>query len=125
MRQIFISCLIVLAASANAAASERYPSGKNYVNQNGQVLAIGQASHVSEIAVSAVEITRALPRAQLGVLAPTPLRANPDTRLIAARLQSNASVTPHQRLSTNISQRQSERACCQPGQPYFNEFPDS
>jgi hypothetical protein len=122
MRQLLISGLIVLATIVSASASDRYPVKKRYVNQTGQVMTIGEAPQVT--AYAPVPRARALPAIQIVPVAAIPTIVRPAPRLVTAqsgatrdRLFGGVNVDP--------ANWPSGRKCCRPGEPYFNEEPNS
>ena len=123
MRQIVISVLIVLSAFASAAASDRYPTAKNYVTQTGQVVTIGQASHIVEISDVPVRRVQALPTVQM-----VPVRRTPRQAILAPRQLAQDAPTGGSLFGAiNVDPKDwpSGRKCCRPGEPYFNEEPNS
>ena len=120
MRHILISSLLVLATITTAAASDRYPKAKRYVNQTGEVMVIGQASQIMEIA--ALPQRRALARVLPALQLVPVVKAQPAQRLVAVE-------TPRSSVSDAVYDDSANwprgRKCCRPGQPYFNEQPNS
>ena len=130
MRHILISCLIMLAAATTATASDRYPSARSYVTQTGQVVTIGQAAHN----VAYVPVRRALPAVQIVPVVQAPRLqaprlqaqrplAQPVPRLVAVK--NSAPFGKAGMIDDNSAEWPSGRKCCRPGQPYFNENPNS
>jgi hypothetical protein len=122
MRQLLISGLIVLATIVSAFASDRYPVKKRYVNQTGQVMTIGEARQVA--AYAPVPRARTLPPIQIVPVAAIPTIARPAPRLITAQ----SGVTRNGlfgAVNVDPANWPSGRTCCRPGEPYFNENPDS
>lgn len=121
MRKILISGFLVLATMATAAASDRYPTAKRYVNQTGQVMAIGEAPAI--IAYAPLRIVRQLPALRAIATIQAPVKLTPARSLVspietsARGLFGGVNIDP--------SQWPSGRTCCRPGEPYFNENPDS
>jgi hypothetical protein len=130
MRQIVISGLIALGTIVSccsvASASERYPTKKRYVNQTGQVMAVGEPSHVMAIAEAPQRRSRALPAVQVVPVAEAPIFANPAPRLVVAQTQRpgprNGLFGP---INIDPADWPSGRKCCRPGEAYFNEEPNS
>ena len=125
MRHILISSLLVIATITSVSASERYPTVKHYVNQTGQIMAIGQATQVREIAVvrSAPRALQIVPIVEVPV--DVPVRANPAPRLVAIEAPAKARIGLIGSINIDPADWPSGRKCCRPGEAYFNENPDS
>ena len=120
MRQILISSFILLAAFGTASASDRYPTAKRYVNQTSEVVVIGQATQVA--AIAATPQRRALPRVLPALKIVPVVKAQTAPRLVAVETpQSSVSNAAYD----DSAIWPSGRKCCRPGQPYFNEEPNS
>lgn len=123
MRQLLISSLIVIAVVSTASASDRYPVKKRYVNQTGEIVTIGKATQVAAIAVA--PLRRALPPVQIVPVAKAPSTTNPALRNFAINTRSSSRDSLFGPINTDPADWPSGRKCCRPGEPYFNEEPNS
>jgi hypothetical protein len=128
MRQLLISGLIIVATAASATASDRYPSAKRYVNQTGEVVTIGQVANI--MAYAPVRRAAVLPAVQtVPVLEQTivrhaaPRHAAPQVVAVQPRTMLRGGLSGS--INVDPANWPSGRTCCRPGQPYFNENPDS
>lgn len=124
MRHIFVSALILLSTVVTAAASDRYPKAKRYVNQTGEVMVIGQATQVVAIAKTQKRrlLVRALPPVQIVPV----VEVRPVPRVVVVSAQyTPAKSGIFSDINADPANWPSGRSCCVSGQPYFNENPDS
>jgi hypothetical protein len=121
MRQLLISVLIVIATVSTASASDRYPTKKRYVNQTGEVVIIGQAPQV--MAYAPMRPVRALPPVQIVPVAEAPRAVKPAPKIITANATSRGGLIGA--INSDPANWPSGRKCCRPGEPYFNEEPNS
>ena len=123
MRQLLISSLIVIAVVSTASASDRYPVKKRYVNQAGEIVTIGQATQVAAIAVA--PLRRALPPVQIVPVVKAPSTTSPALRNVAIDTRSSRRDGLFGPVNVSPEDWPSGRKCCRPGEPYFNEEPNS
>jgi hypothetical protein len=121
MRQLLISGLVVIATVSTAAALDRYPTKKRYVNQTGQVVIIGQTSQV--LAYAEVQVRNALPPVQTVPVAEAQRTVKPAPKIISANATSRRGLIGA--INSDPANWPSGRKCCRPGEPYFNEEPNS
>ena len=121
MRQLLISTVMVIAAISTTSASDRYPTKKRYVNQTGEVVTIGNAPQMA--AYAEVPVRRALPQLQIVPVVAAPLFIKPVPRMVTASSPARSGLFGA--INVEPSDWPSGRKCCRPGEPYFNEEPNS
>jgi hypothetical protein len=123
MRKCFISGLIVLSTLVSASASDRYPNKKRYVNQIGEIVTIGQVPQIA--AYAPVRPVRVLPPVQIVPLAEATPKIKPARASVAAPAMREGGKGLFSGISVDPADWPSGRTCCRPGEPYFNENPNS
>jgi hypothetical protein len=135
MRQILISSAIIVSTLAAASASDRYPVKKRYVSQAGEIVVIGQAVQMADFEASRQQpITvrakvhqkvRPVPGFEKVSLTNPQVSVNERPAGTATDTRSSSRNSLFGPINVNPSDWPSGRKCCRPGQPYFNEEPNS
>lgn len=114
MRQILLSTVLILASVTSVFASDRYPTTKRYVNQTGEIVVTRQAplSYAAAPVAQALPVIQIVPVVSVRVKEPTP-SYDISRRGFLGTVNRDPSHWP------------SGRTCCRPGEPYFNENPNS
>lgn len=119
MRHILMTSVFMAATLASASASDRYPVTKRFVNQTGEVVAMRRLP----MSYAAVSHQHGLPAIQIVPVTVEPVRVKRSVRSAPAYNASRDSLLGT--VNDDPQSWPSGRTCCRPGEPYFNENPNS